>query len=138
MKITGLDGKEHSLKLKRRWIIDSKCSKLHLRARILLTKEFPYDIIYEELTLPGTKNERQARPLFADFFIPQRLLMIEVQGEQHYKYNSHFFDNKMEFYKAQSRDRQKLEWCKLNDFILLQLPFNETDEQWLQKIRDRI
>jgi len=137
MKVIGLDGKEYTWNLTK-YKARENCSKLHLRARILLTREFPYDIIYEELALPGAKDERQARPLFADFFIPQRYLMVEVQGEQHYKFNSHFFDNKIEFYKAQSRDRRKLEWCETNDFTLVQLPFNEDDEQWLHKIRARV
>lgn len=137
MKVIGLDNKEYKwnyVKYKPK----AKCSKLHLRARKLLSGEFPYDTICEELTLPGTKNERQARPLFADFFVPQRKLMVEVQGQQHYKFNSHFFDNKIEFFKAQARDRNKQEWCEVNDLILIQLPYNETDEKWLDRIRNRL
>jgi len=137
MKIIGLDNSEYSWNVTK-FKAKKKCSKLHARARIVLTKEFPCDIINEELTLPGTKNERQTRPLFADFFILSRHLMIEVQGEQHYKFNSHFFDNKMEFFKAQARDRSKQEWCDVNNITLVQLPFNETDREWLQRIRDRL
>ena len=136
MKIIGLDGKEYLWNVTK-YKAKAKCSKLHMRARTLLATEFPCDKIYEELTLPGIKDERQTRPLFADFFIPLRQLMVEVQGEQHYKFNSHFFDNKLEFYRAQARDRLKVEWCQINEFTLIQLPFNETDEQWLQRIRNR-
>jgi hypothetical protein len=64
--------------------------------------------------------------------------MVEVQGEQHYKFNNHFFDNKLEFYRAQARDRLKEEWCVTNHFFLIQLPYNETDEKWLERIRDRL
>ena len=137
MKIIGLDNKEYNwnvTKYKKR----KSCSKLHYRAREVLTAEFPYDIIYEELTLPGTKNERQVRPLFADFFVSSRNFIVEVQGEQHYKFNNFFFDNKMEFYKAQARDRNKKEWCDINNILLVCLPFNETNEQWLKRIRDRL
>ena len=137
MKIIGLDRKEYSWNYTQ-YKAKKKCSKLHSRARIILTQEFPCDIIYEELTLPGTKNERQTRPLFADFFIPTRYLIVEVQGEQHYKFNSHFFDNKLDFYKAQARDRNKNEWCRLNSFFIICLPFNETDEQWLERVRNRL
>ena len=137
MKVLGLDGKEYSWNITK-YKAGEKCSKLHARARIVLTKEFPCDIIYEELTLPGTKNERQARPLFADFFVSSRYIMVEVQGEQHYKFNSHFFKNKIEFYKAQGRDRNKREWCEVNNFILVCLPYNETDEQWLERVRNRL
>jgi hypothetical protein len=137
MKITGLDGREYSwnlIKYKAR----EKCSKLHARARLVLTNEFPYDTIYEELTLPGSKDERQTKTLSADFCIPSRNLMVEVQGEQHYKFNPHFFDNKLAFFRAQARDRLKQEWCELNNFMLVQLPYNESDEQWLERIRGRI
>ena len=137
MKILGLDGKEYSWNVTK-YKGHEKCSKLHARARIILTKEFSCDIIYEELTLPGTKNERQSRPLFADFFVAGRSLVVEVQGEQHYKFNDYFFENKIEFYKAQARDRSKQEWCKLNNFTLICLPYNETDIQWLERIRDRL
>jgi len=136
MKIVGLDDREYSWNITK-YKAREKCSKLHARARIILTKAFPCDIIYEELTLPGTKNERQTRPLFADFMVSSRSLVVEVQGEQHYKFNSFFFDNKIEFYKAQARDRNKQEWCNINSLTLVCLPFNETDDQWLERIRDR-
>jgi len=136
MKILGLDDREYTWNITK-YKPRQKCSNLHLRARNILTQEFPCDIIYEELTLPGTRNERQTRPLFADFFISARSLMIEVQGEQHYKFNPHFFDNKVEFYRAQSRDRAKQDWCSLNNITLVALPFNENDAEWLQRIRDR-
>ena len=137
MKITGLDGREYNWNVTK-YKAREKCSKLHARAREVLTAAFPYDIIYEELTLPGSKDERQTKPLYADFFVVPRQLMVEVQGEQHYKFNSHFFDNKMLFFRAQARDRLKQEWCDLNEILLVQLPYNESDEQWLERIRDRI
>ena len=137
MKIIGLDGREYSWNVTK-YKAREKCSQLHARAREVLTTEFPYDTICEELTLPGSKDERQIKPLFADFFIPTRQLMVEVQGEQHYKFNSHFFDNKIAFFRAHARDRSKLECCKINKLMLVQLPYNESDEQWLERIRNRI
>ena len=137
MKIQGLDGREYNWNITK-YKARENCSKLHARAREVLTNEFPYDIIYEELTLPGSKDERQTRTLSADFCIPSRNLMVEVQGEQHYKFNPHFFNNKLEFYRAQARDRLKAEWCRINHMTLIQLPYNESDEQWLERIRNRI
>lgn len=136
MKVIGLNGQEHYWNFIK-YKPHKKCSKLHLRARKLLTKEFPCEIIYEELALPGTKTERQTT-LFADFFIPTKYIIIEVQGEQHYKFNNFFYDNKLEFFQAQSRDRNKKEWCQINNILLIELPFNENDQQWLQRIRNRL
>jgi hypothetical protein len=129
MKIKGLNEKEYTWSFQK-YKGKKKCSKYHLRARILLSNLFPFDIIYEEVPLPGSKTERQSRSLVADFWIPQRYLIIEVQGEQHYKFNPHFFNNKLDFFKAQSCDRQKIEWCDKNNITLIQLPFNKSDEEW--------
>ena len=136
MKIQGLDGKEYKLNFNKSRV-STNCSKLHIRARNLLISEFQYDRIYEEIALPGTKNERQIKPLMADFIIPLRNIIIEVQGEQHYKFNTFFYYNKIEFYKAQARDRNKAQWCELNKIKLICLPFNESDIEWLERIRNR-
>ena len=44
------------------------------------------------------------------------------------------FKNKMEFYKAQARDRDKKQWCELNEIALLELFHNESIEEWRDKI----
>jgi len=133
MKIIGLDNKEYKWSYEK-YKGHEKCSKYHARARKMLSEIFPFDLVYEEVPLPGSKTERQSRSLVADFWIPQRSLIIEVQGEQHYKYNSHFFCSKIEFFKARSCDRNKQEWCDINNIKLVQLPYYEIEEIWQQKI----
>lgn len=137
MKFIGLDNKEYKISFTK-YKPKNTCSSLHLRARILLNKEFPYDIIYEEVPLPGTKSERQTRLSIVDFFIPSRQIIVEVQGEQHYKFNDFFYNNKIEFFKAQSRDRSKHKWCEINKLILIEFPFNETDNEWANRVRNRL
>lgn len=137
MNIIGLDNKEYNLIFKRSKRNKKNESKYHKRARSVLTNEFPCFIIYEEVALPGTKNERQRRPLFADFFIPEKRIIVEVQGEQHYKYNEFFYKkDKLAFFTAQSRDRNKQRWCSINNITLIELPFCDTDEEWVYKIRN--
>ena len=41
----------------------------------------------------------------------------------------------MDFYRAQGRDRTKREWFQLNDLALIELFFNETDEQWKERLK---
>lgn len=135
MKVIGLDDREYTWNLSKHKP-KNKCSTLHERARQILKNEFVFEKIYEEVTLPGSKTNRTNRPLFADFFITPNI-MIEVQGQQHYKYNTFFFNNKLEFFRAQSRDRTKQEWCDKNNIVLIQLPFCETDEEWLKRIRNK-
>lgn len=137
MKIIGLNKKEYAWNLTQARKESQSASSLHIRARSILKNQFPFDVIYEELELPGIITERQNSPLFADFYIHSRRLMIEVQGEQHYKFNSFFFKNKIEFLKSQYRDNLKSSWCKLNSITLIYFPYNETDQQWLERIYNR-
>ena len=52
--------------------------------------------------------------------MPNRNIMVEVHGEQHHKFNKFFFSNKLSFYKAQARDRDKKEWCDINSIKLIE------------------
>jgi hypothetical protein len=134
MKILGLDGKYHKWNhaCKRK----VKSSKLHVAARELLHIIFPLCFIAEEVYLPGTKINRH-KTLYADFYIHSERLLIEVHGEQHYKYNSFHYSDKLVFYKAQGRDHDKQRWCAVNDITYLELPHYESIEQWRKRILTR-
>lgn len=136
MKAIGLDGKEYPWNVVK-YTGKEACSSYHLRARNLLNKLYPYDIAYEEVVLPGIKTEISNRVLVADFYIIRLKLMIEVQGEQHYKFVQFFHANKLEFFRAKRLDSLKKQWCELNGITLVELPYNETDEEWAVRIRDR-
>lgn len=134
MKIIGLDGKEYSWIPSNNIVDTEKRSSLHNKARELLKEKYPNDRVLEELILPGTKTNNRKSTLKADFFIPVRSLIVEVHGEQHTTFNNFFFKNKIEFYKAQARDRDKKSWCELNNFRLIELFHNESIEDWREKI----
>jgi len=130
MKVTGFDGREHALTFKRfrgNSGRDNKSSH-HIRARELLSELFPYQRIYEEVTLPGSKTISTGL-LYADFLIPNKYIIVEVHGKQHYEYCSHFHKTKADFMKSRKRDKKKIEWCELNDFTIIVLPYNKED-QW--------
>lgn len=134
MKVIGLDGKYYNLS-----IISQKranASKLHLLARQLLKEIFPLEVILEEVSLPGSKTERRKKPLFADFFVPGRKVLVEVNGEQHSKFNNYFHQNKLDFYMGQVRDADKREWCDINDIKLIELPYNESINEWRERFTD--
>lgn len=134
MKIQGLDGKEYSWIPSNNIVETEKRSGLHNKARQLLKEKYPNDRILEELILPGTKTSNRKSTLKADFFIPTRSLIVEVHGSQHVEFNNFFFKDKMEFYKAQARDRDKKRWCELNQFAIIELFHNESTEEWKEKI----
>ena len=136
MKITGLDGKIYAWNFTKYNTSRADCSILHSRARILLHNLFPYDLIYEEVVLPGMKHEIVQRSLIADFYIHAPRLMIEVQGEQHNKFVQFFHSNKLEYFRAKQLDSLKKQWCIINNITLIELPHDESDPYWENRIRN--
>lgn len=134
MKIKGLDGKEYNWNPTVSQAKSQARSSLHKKAKELLDAMFPYDRILEEVSLVGSRTNRRRSTLRADFFIPNRNMVVEVHGEQHYKFNNFFFKDKMSFYKAKARDSEKKEWCELNDIQLVELNYNEDIDEWRSKI----
>ncbi len=133
MIITGLDEMEYKWKYYLYQEQKSNASKPHIRARELLKKIYPLTSFSEEVPLIGIFKER----LILDFYIHAQRLAVEVAGQQHYKFNSHFYANRQAFCRAQARDRSKIEWCRINEIDLVELPDNESNEQWERRIRGR-
>lgn len=103
-------------------------SLLHVKARDLLKELFPFDLIYEEVYVTKMK-------MYLDLYIPSRKIAIEVQGSQHFEFNSHFHNTKMDFYKGKVKDSKKREWCELNNIKFVELPFNGDLNEWRQSIQ---
>jgi hypothetical protein len=130
MKVIGLDNREYSLILKSK--PRTSASKPHIRARELLKKLFPNEIIYEEVLLKGSKRFNK-KDLYADFFIRSFMLLIEVHGEQHYE-KTFFHSSKLDFIQARSNDARKREWCELNNIKYVELPSRENENEWTERI----
>jgi hypothetical protein len=107
-------------------------SSLHKRARAILKELFPCATILEEVNIGHREN------LFFDFLLCQYNLAVECQGEQHYKFNSFMHGSSKTFRSSRRRDRNKEEWTKYNNFILVQLPYNESDDEWKKQILSSI
>jgi hypothetical protein len=130
LKIKGLDNKEHVWNLTK-YVGNQRrgCSEYHKRARKVLKELYPFDQILEEVPLPSTK-------LYADFYINSRKLMVEVQGEQHTKFTPFFHKNKQAFGQAKRRDNTKSEWCEINGITLVELSYEDNDNEWCAKLRE--
>lgn len=125
MKVTGLDGKIYTLNLYKHEgakDYERQTSDLHDKAREIIKLVHPLDIIYEEVTLPGSNGLR------ADFFVPTADRIIEVHGRQHYERVSKFHANVSNFLKGKMRDRDKKRWCEINKIELVELPHDRIDE----------
>jgi hypothetical protein len=134
MQVIDLDGIHH------RWVLTGHIargkilhkSSHHLRARQLIASIYPTLQILEEVPIPIRKSET----LYLDFYLPLKKLCIEVHGEQHYKFIPFYHNNIMGFLKAQKNDREKKEWCSYNNISVVELPYNESMEQWQDRIKD--
>jgi len=87
----------------------------------ILDETYPTDIILEEFPCKG-------EGLSLDFFLPRRLLAIEVQGSQHHTFNPFFHHDKAAFKASQGRDKRKKEWCEINKITLIEIEWGEDRE----------
>jgi hypothetical protein len=131
MLIKDLDGNNHN------WLLTGNMAKgkvfnkssLHLTARELITTAYPTLQILEEVPIVLRRSET----LYLDFYLPLKKICFEVHGEQHFKFVKFYHNNMLNFLKAQKRDREKQEWCEINNIKYIILPYNETD-LWLERI----
>jgi hypothetical protein len=132
MLIKDLDGNNHN------WLLTGNMSKgkitnkssYHLNARNLISQSYPTLQILEEVPIQLRKNEI----LYLDFYLPLKKICFEVHGEQHYKFIAFYHSNMLNFLKAQKRDREKQEWCDINNIKYIELPFHEDIDQWKNRI----
>lgn len=118
MRLLGLDGREYIYNFKKICKEAPNPSSLHLSARKLVQKKLGLCSIYEEVQLLGSR-------LIVDFFIPDVKVIIEVHGEQHYKFVKHFHKSQATFNRSKARDLAKQEWCNLNEFTYIELAYNK-------------
>lgn len=132
MKVKSLDGRISHWKITGYLIKNNDSrnrSQHHLRARQFLIDNFrSYEILEEVAIKPRLKTQ------YLDFYLPKLKLAVEVHGKQHYDYIPFFHKSLPGFVKHKERDMQKLEWCKLNNINLLELPYNESNEQWRARL----
>lgn len=112
-------------------------SKASTKVHKLFKSQFAnYKIVTEHYT-PYRGNR-----LFFDFFIPELKLLVEVQGNQHFQFNSFFHSDKKDLTQQKFRDTLKTEWADEMGYKLLTLTedeiFSFTEEAFRQKVIDFI
>lgn len=85
-----------------------------------------------EKTFPNMK--KHGHYLRFDFFIPQKNIAIEFNGQGHYQFISFFHKNQQGFKKRQEYDRYKISYCLSHNIKLYIIPFWEIDK--LRKASD--
>jgi len=105
-------------------------SKLHIAARGIIHEIFTSAPILEEVAI----HPRSFKTLYLDFYLPNIKLAVEVHGQQHYKYTAFFHASAQDFLNQKRNDADKKEWCEANSITLIELPYNEDEEKWKQRI----
>lgn len=71
-------------------------------------------MILEEFPVIGTR-------MSLDFYLPHHGIAFEFQGRQHTEYVHHFHRDQKTFDRQLARDREKRQWCILNDIDLVEV-----------------
>lgn len=128
-------GREQKLKNSSKYLInwDKKCrSKIQKRVKDLLYPHWISDVVFEELPVLGTR-------MTIDFYNANKKLAIEVDGNQHYKYNKFFHSNSRQNFLSQlQRDEKKEYFCEINQIRLVRILERDTLNQELLNKLDLI
>jgi len=116
MDVHLLNGKTARLNLRGKALRSQSRSQFQHRIGQQLAKQYPHDLIFEEVTVPG-------EGFVLDFFIPSLKLVVECHGKQHIEHVRHFHKTKHEFHQQQIRDQRKRDWCALNSFRLEEIQY---------------
>ena len=136
MKIRDLNNEIHTWSLSGYVVAANEMrprSKLHLAARELLIQLFPTVQVMEEVLVPLTRYEKG----YFDFYINTLKLVVEVHGQQHYKFCKFFHKTKAGFLTSLKRDFIKEDWCNLNQIELVVLKYSDSVEDWRKQIDSR-
>lgn len=136
MKVKDLDFKEYKLTLGGYTVQANETrprSTYHLTARKILKSLFPTAQILEEVPI----NLRWNQKVHIDFLINQFKIVVEVHGQQHYKFTPMFHASAQDFIKQKKRDNDLKEWCVINNFTYIELKYDESPEEWIKKINTR-
>jgi hypothetical protein len=130
MKFITLFGAKRSIKNPNKYLIKwnkPSRSKIQYKVKAFLKEYWCSKIVFEEFPMAGTR-------LSFDIFNASEKIMVEVQGEQHTKYTPFFHGNlKMNYIDQLRRDKQKLDFCRINEIRLIEVYYNDEINKQLFK-----
>lgn len=88
--------------------------------------------IYRQYRIVPESTSTYGSNIFVDFYIPDRNLILEYNGEQHYSHCTFFHKTKEDFEMQISRDAYLVEYCIKHGIQLLVIPF--VDEERINEI----
>lgn len=128
-----------------------KNSKNHNIIKDIHLSCFPSHRINQNIYLSLDMNGRQKKCEF-DIYDKTFNLLIEIHGNQHYKFTPFFHKDKSDFIMQQVRDEEKKKWAIVNGYIYLAIAEkdvlnmnklfknnrNSVQKTWIQLIKNNI
>lgn len=100
-----------------------KCKKFNSKGELKIKKILDsHGIDYEQ-----QKRFEEINSLSFDFYIPSKNLLIEFNGEQHYKPIKHF-GGESKYQKQKENDSIKKQYCKTHNINLVIIPYTNIDK----------
>lgn len=97
---------------------NARRSKRHEEILSYLGENFPFLKIEEEYHI--------GENLCIDIYIPSLFVAIEIDGEQHDRFNSFFHNDSLLYFNKQlKRDKKKNYLCKMNNITLIRIKHND-------------
>ena len=81
-----------------------------------------------EITFKNLINPMTGNHLYFDFYIPKFKVIIEVQGDQHFKFVPDFHKDLQHFEYQQLKDQFKREYCIKHHYNLIAIPYTQIDD----------
>jgi|TARA_R100000008_G_C3571959_1_gene162748 very-short-patch-repair endonuclease len=112
------NGRERKIKNVSKYLIDweSDCkSGIQKNVKNQLKDYWFADVVFEEFPVAGTR-------LSLDFYNSTQKIAVEVDGNQHYRYNKFFHSNsRQNFLHQLKRDEKKEYFCDINQIKLIRV-----------------
>lgn len=113
-----------------KWESESR-SKFQSHIKKLLKKHWQGHVVFEEFPVMGTR-------LTLDFYNASLRIAVEVDGDQHIRYNKHFHSkSRLNFIKQLERDNNKEKFCDLNNIRLIRI-YESDDIQTPKQLKNFI
>ena len=107
------------------------CRESHGEKEIEKILKESHEVFYREYKFEDCKGKR-ALPF--DFYLPEKNLLIEFNGRQHYKYLKYFYRTYHDFLLQKHHDWLKRQFAKKNNIKLLTIKFDEDISKKLKLI----
>lgn len=112
------NGREKKIKNVSKYLIDwdSKCrSGIQKDVKDQVKPYWFADVVFEEFPVAGTR-------MTLDLYNATKKIAIEVDGNQHYKFNRFFHsDSRQKFLHQLQRDEKKEYFCEINNIKLIRV-----------------